>query len=329
MTCAIMFAKVSRIQSYAQVMFSDPIVVRYGSGLARGDAQDSDTDSASCEIELEKIPCPALEFRLINRMSGTAGGEIIDSTLNIVACIDASQACPTIRRAATRRRRGKKGKKGGPKRPSGPVQRKPASMRDGPTSVPESTPLDQRRADSTASITSLFEAAREAKAKPTQSFEEDPTGHLVPKRIFAKLDVESQDHPFFKRVWVVRHTLDEDSPLLRHHAREMVKLNCGCWPKELNNHEGVRAAISFEQILVSMSGTSNADANSVYAQKVYDFADVNVGYRFVNVLYRDMVDGSLQVDSRLLNDVMEQAGGGGEPLHCELHEEGVREVFAM
>jgi hypothetical protein len=62
-----------------------------------------------------------------------------------------------------------------------------------------------------------------------------------------------------------------------------------------------------------MSGTSNADANSVYAQKVYDFIDVNVGYRFVNPLYRDLDDGSLRVDTSLINDVLEQAGGGGEP----------------
>jgi hypothetical protein len=93
----------------------------------------------------------------------------------------------------------------------------------------------------------------------------------------------------------------------------MVKDNGGFWPKELNSHEGVRAAIHFDKVLVSMSGTSNADANSVYAQKVYDFIDVNVGYRFVNPLYRDVDDGSLRVDTSLINDVTEQAGGGGEP----------------
>lgn len=93
----------------------------------------------------------------------------------------------------------------------------------------------------------------------------------------------------------------------------MVKKNRGFWPKELNSAEGVRSAVLFDQIIVSLSGTSNADANSVYSQKIYDFVDMNVGYSFVNLLYRDLVDGSLGVDVRLINDVLEQTGGGGEP----------------
>lgn len=44
-----------------------------------------------------------------------------------------------------------------------------------------------------------------------------------------------------------------------------------------------------------------------------DFVDVNIGYEFVNILYRN-IDGSLGVDTDLINDVREQSGGGGEPL---------------
>jgi hypothetical protein len=44
-----------------------------------------------------------------------------------------------------------------------------------------------------------------------------------------------------------------------------------------------------------------------------DFVDVNIGYEFVNILYRNN-DGSLGVDTDLINDVREQSGGGGEPL---------------
>jgi len=40
------------------------------------------------------------------------------------------------------------------------------------------------------------------------------------------------------------------------------------------------------------------------------------GYQFVNILYRDN-DGSLGVDTDLINDVREQNGGGGEPLIFE------------
>jgi hypothetical protein len=55
-------------------------------------------------------------------------------------------------------------------------------------------------------------------------------------------------------------------------------------------------------------------ASDVYAQKIYDFVDINVGYQFVNVLYKDESNGTLKVDTDLINDVREQNGGGGEPL---------------
>lgn len=45
-----------------------------------------------------------------------------------------------------------------------------------------------------------------------------------------------------------------------------------------------------------------------------DFVDVNIGYQFVNILYRDSADSTLGVDIDLINDVREQDGGGGEPL---------------
>lgn len=46
----------------------------------------------------------------------------------------------------------------------------------------------------------------------------------------------------------------------------------------------------------------------------YRFFLVNIGYQFVNLLYRDQNDGGLMVDTTLINDVREQNGGGGEPL---------------
>lgn len=53
---------------------------------------------------------------------------------------------------------------------------------------------------------------------------------------------------------------------------------------------------------------------SVYKQRVYDYVDTVVGYQFVNALYRGR-HGALKVDLRLINDVVEQNGGGGEPLN--------------
>jgi len=60
-----------------------------------------------------------------------------------------------------------------------------------------------------------------------------------------------------------------------------VKLNDGYWPKDMNNYKSIKSAIHFRHLLVCIKGVSNANAASVYAQKVYDLVDVNVGYRFV------------------------------------------------
>jgi hypothetical protein len=305
---AIVFAKVTRIASFAQVVFSDAIVIRYGEGVSNVDNdENSENEEAekSEEIKLSKLPCPLLEFRVINRLHSELGGEIIDATMNIVASIDENQASNALRNSTnSTRRRGKKGKRRGGRR--GVSRKNYASA--------EFKPVTQRKYNSVRDqLHTMFASAAR---KNNQRMDEDPTGMIVPRRIFAKLEIESPEHPFFKRVWLARHPLNHHSPLLRQEARELVRLNGGHWPHELNNAEAVKASVHFDQILVSLSGTSNVDANSVYAQKVYEFVDVCVGYRFINLLYRDERDGRLAVDPSLLNDVTEQNGGGGENLNA-------------
>ena len=82
---AILFGKVLRIQSHAQVTFSDPIVVRYGRGVVASDEES---------VELS---CPVLEFRIVNRLFNEPGGEILDASLNVVANIDADDADQPLR----------------------------------------------------------------------------------------------------------------------------------------------------------------------------------------------------------------------------------------
>lgn len=326
---AIFMAKVARVQCHAHVEFSDPIVIRYGNGVY--DAADRPDGE-----DAHQIPCPVLEFRLVNLMSVIPGGELIDASINIVASVDVDQAADLIGKGPKRRKRGKN-KKGATRRTIPQVRRRLRSMENplvqdagneastsGSSSSPNSFVASFKPdyseaggfAETTESdISQMIRISSERYEKSRQQvFDEDPTGHLVPRRTFAKLEVETPDHPFFKRSWLVRHVLDELSPLLCPHARQMVVKNNGFWPPELNSYEGVRSAVLFDQILVSLSGTSNADANSVYAQHIYEFCDVNVGYTFVNVLFRDKNDGTLYVDHRLVNDVVEQDGGGGEPL---------------
>jgi hypothetical protein len=315
---AIVFAKVTRIASFAQVQFTDPIVIRYGDGVLNvedDDNSENEEPEKSQEMKLSKLPCPLLEFRVINRLQAELGGEIIDATMNIVASIDEKQASDALRNSANNaRRRGKKGKR----------RARGASRKKSPSA--EFKPVSQRKYNTVRdSLSTMFASAA---FRNNQRMDEDPTGMIVPRRIFAKLEIESPEHPFFKRVWLARHTLDHHSPLLRQEARELVRLNGGHWPHELNNAEAVRASIHFDQIIVSLSGTSNVDANSVYAQKVYEFVDVCVGYRFINLLYRDKRDGSLAADPSLLNDVTEQNGGGGENLNA-VKENNLADIFIV
>lgn len=312
--------------SFAPVEFSDPMVIRYGVGVMTADDETTDeetgflkpvkggggggdddgSDSQASESKdmafhfvPSKQPPPILEFRVVNHRWARLGGEIIEATLNAVASIDEIQLTEALRSAMRGpRRRGRKGR-----RRLG-IRLRGASVKDEGSMPPTRERLEKARKEVEDMIN---------KRRICNTIQEYPTGRRLPKKIFTKLEVQSYDHPFFKRVWLVRHVLDQYSPLLRPEAKELVRLNGGHWPMELNSVEGVRASVCFDQIVVSLSGISNADANSVYKQKVYDYVDVCVGYQFSDMLFRQH-DGSIGVDTRLLNDVKEQRGGGGEDL---------------
>jgi hypothetical protein len=156
---------------------------------------------------------------------------------------------------------------------------------------------------------------------PTAVQVDEGDSKLAPRRIFHKLEIETDTHPFFKRVWYIRHRLNANSPLLSKKARRMVAANNGFWPEELNNHESVREHVKFSEIICNFSGTANASGNVVFCQKVYDYVDVNVGYTFVTLLC--MENGELISDIELINDVVEQNGGGAEPFRDTVASEEV------
>ena len=295
---AILFGKVLRIQSHAQVIFSDPIAIRYGSGVESH--LDGDDDEYT-DAGKRKIPCPVLEFRIVNRLFDDQGGEIIDATLNVVASIDADDAdcSPTFDKSD---------------HGSSIASTRLDSDMQGSLHSYDATQDHSSRTNelSTSSIRFVDKLLRKSHQVQSQVIDEDPVSRIVNKRIFSKMTMEASDHPFFKRVWLARHVLDESSPLLTNRTRRAIKKCGGFWPENLNNYKGVQESLAFNQILVSLNGVSNVSASDVYAQKIYDHVDVNVGYEFVNLLYRD--GDMLKVDTDLINDVKEQNGGGGEPL---------------
>lgn len=89
---AILFGKVIRSQSQAQVFFSDPIVIRFGKKELAGHGDEDNAAATTGDEETgggnlvtinegakdkeHNIPCPSLEFRLVNRLHGVNAGEI-------------------------------------------------------------------------------------------------------------------------------------------------------------------------------------------------------------------------------------------------------------
>lgn len=393
---AILVGKVARVQSVAQVRFSDPICVRFGSGVM--ECMDDDDDEDLCagdsptevgegDATLNEIPCPVLEFRIVNELSEEKGGEIVNASIVVVATTlaemdeaelkdtdlssrtktssnpllspiakGAGMAAGTAAKAAgmaagaTAMVVGSAAKHTGAalfgagklasqatgtvfQRINNTVNRSHhkglvgSTTPSGGDEEPEATPYnsnelrqelerqiaEQVRAQLEKEQYHLGGVSLKEHLRKSVAVDEGNSS-LAPTRVFHKLEIETDSHPFFRRVWNIRHRLDEGSPLLTSRARRAIAQNNGCWPSEWNDYVSVRSHLRFTELIVSFSGTANASGSSVYAQKVYDFADVNVGYAFAQLLHMSR-SKKLVVDKRLLNDVLEQNGGGAEPFH--------------
>ncbi|KAL7432653.1 hypothetical protein ACHAXM_003213 [Skeletonema potamos] len=351
---AILFGKVLRSQNNAQVFFSDPIVIRYGNeeldNGGRGRSSSTTTTSSRNvrriseeegeEMKYERmkeqeggddhrdeecgnhdlrswevtsrqtsvdddggggdnIPCPSLEFRLVNRLHDISSGEIVEAKLNCVAILDPKLCNDDVLDSVKQNE-------------SSAVLTNPNSNNTASSSPPP--PQVQINEQTTISEFAKVLEQNESNNIATSRGLAFHSSDSKQPRIFCKLTLDTEEHPFFRRVWFGRHKLDENSPLLTQHARDRVKQCGGYWPPDMNNYKSIKKSLHFRHILVCISGTSNANATSVYAQKVYDLVDVNVGYRFVPMNYH-APDGEIKTDGYLLNAVYEQRGGGAEPFY--------------
>ncbi len=370
---AILFAKVLSIRNVAMVAFSDPVVIRYGSGVEDEHMQLFEHEhlldlskstihkhppgaerAAGESKENRALPCPVLEFRIASLVWDRPNGVYIDARLNVVANVDAKDADPSVRDALdpeikwkrtisaviqTIRRTPPAGSSHSDTATESTGNLLSASSETTPSNVDSSQTSEfyemyaSVHGDSSNGsdehdprhhshwIPHLFQ--RQSSSEYSQSLynphhdhrtlDEDPTSTLVTKRILSKMHLESTDHPYFQRVWLARHILDEHSPLLTPRVRRLIKRNHGNWPEELDSFEGVRNSLKFNQIIVSFQGVCNVTATTCYSQKIYDHNDINVGYQFADMLMSGD-DGEVLVDIDKLNHVREQNGGGGEPL---------------
>lgn len=88
---AILFSKVEKIKGEGQVSFSEPCVIRFGTGLKRlGAEEDEEEEENTDEMKQSKdlCPCPVLEFRVLNHNHHTSQGVIINSELKCLASVE-------------------------------------------------------------------------------------------------------------------------------------------------------------------------------------------------------------------------------------------------
>lgn len=83
---AILFSKVVQVQNQAKVEFSQPITVRFGSGLSDGDEEDEDNDEEDVTPE-QGLDCPILEFRFLNQLHSIEDGVITNASVTAAAGI--------------------------------------------------------------------------------------------------------------------------------------------------------------------------------------------------------------------------------------------------
>ena len=232
---AIFFAKVTRVSAFAQISFSDAIIVKYSTGLT-GQQDDDDNDenddgvsseddvsTSSLTYKRSKLPCPFFEFRIANRLHRTRGGEIIDASINIVASIDEKQAAAQLRGVKTvdinrgtgargrRRNRAKKAVRNyNNNNIMSPIIGGFSRQQSGADRDLFRNDINIKQAKDAArrmvlSYTSKQAAAAAAASAGLNLEEENKGADSIPKRVFAKLHVESQEHPFFNvRIHIIQ-----------------------------------------------------------------------------------------------------------------------------
>lgn len=96
------------------------------------------------------------------------------------------------------------------------------------------------------------------------------------KSFIYSLEVEPNNNPLFSRVWYVRHTLNERSPLLKPEIRKRIITNHGRWPLGLRDPTSIRNALEFRQFVVTLNGSSMVTLEHVFYAKTYIFEVQNV-----------------------------------------------------
>lgn len=308
---AVLFAKVWADQGIADIEFSDGVIVRFGPAEIDPHEYQKEEDLSSDESEEENSteifgdgkvppqdnfpnlrtshmkghhPFPVLEFRIANKLEATRMNLMLDAKIE---CVVASETTKQVRKreiVENYAAETSKHEKNRPSFKSMEAMKKSHHARDIQKAEVERL-IDEKRQDSIL---------------------------LGDDNRYQLVEVLQSRIPVFKRIWHVRHVLDENSPLVKKKVKRMIREQGG-WPPEINTNESIRDSLrKFGHLVVVFQAVTHSGIIA-FAHKTYEYLDVFVGYRFADVSYIDQHKGEIRIDRNLLSDVVEQDGDeGGE-----------------
>jgi len=282
MCAAILFGKVNRVQSHANIVFSNSVCLQYEE-VEEFDEEDDEEDTAVDEVEVQvdefeeqggsKLNLSAIEMPIDEEMD-EENLLTVDTTMNQSqspleesAFIDQFNGCPVLKFQVVNELCNEEG----------------------------------------SEIVDAIMKVVGVKFKGQ--------GDRITHSQYVRVNLVDFEHPFFSRVWHGVHILDSTSPLLTDKARQTIQANNGSWPSSWFEHPNIiQEKLDFEDLILTVAGVSNVSAVTVHAYKRYKIGDVLVGYNFAPLVFRDRKTGITEVDLALANDVREQNGMPGEDL---------------
>jgi len=290
MCAAILFGKVNRVQSHANIVFSNSVCLQYEEVEEFDDEEDEeemeeDDDEMEDEELSNKLNLSGIEMPIEERYSMEDGDEE-NPSLTVDTGLNRSQS---------------------------PLE--------------ESAFIDQFNGCPVLKFQVVNELCNEEGSEIVDAIMKvvgvkfKGHGDKITHSQYVRVNLVDFEHPFFSRVWHGVHILDSTSPLLTDKARQLIQANNGSWPSSWFEHPHViQEKLDFEDLILTVAGVSNVSAVTVHAYKRYKIGDVLIGYNFAPLVFRDRKTGMLDVDLALANDVREQNGLPGEDLTERVNE---------
>jgi hypothetical protein len=306
------------------------------------DSSDSDEEDKE-RMSFEKLPCPVLKFRLANLLKSRIHGNIVNCSVDAVATVNIKNSLvqnvtndTQFRNALQSQRNLMADNK------SNPVVASTAIIKDNITKIGTAitsklkhgenerpfflskTPSKEKKED----VKSQLRTSRLLGLGLTPGQIEDLSHNIAgsnensidnvlkniivqrdaqmetPNMVFAKIQFSPESHPCFNTSWLLTHTLNADSSLLKKSVRKKILNNGGYWPPSLDTEEDIKDSIDFDQILVSFKGSSQSTGNDVYHNHVYKLDDLHVGFEFQSMLVN--VNGVMGVDDDKIDNIKPQ-----------------------